>query len=167
MARKKKSKRKAPRRSKRSVDDAEIEELVIVPVRNMILFPGVVLPLMLGRESSVLAVRAAVEDLRSRLPASTSASGSSSTRSKAQAAGGVLMPHHRTLANLRKKFGSGFGEMAADKRLSGTQRFADGLERWNWLVWRKFRASDWSHQGDLLKILKRDRNAERNPCSHP
>ncbi len=64
MARKKKSKRKAPRGSKRSVDDAEIEELVIVPVRNMILFPGVVLPLMLGRESSVLAVRAAVEDDR-------------------------------------------------------------------------------------------------------
>ena len=64
MARKKKSKRKATRRSKRSVDDTEIEELVIVPVRNMILFPGVVLPLMLGRESSVLAVRAAVEDDR-------------------------------------------------------------------------------------------------------
>ena len=64
MARKKKSKRKTQRRSKRSVDDAEIEELVIVPVRNMILFPGVVLPLMLGRESSVLAVRAAVEDDR-------------------------------------------------------------------------------------------------------
>ena len=64
LARKKKSKRKTQRRSKRSVDDAEIEELVIVPVRNMILFPGVVLPLMLGRESSVLAVRAAVEDDR-------------------------------------------------------------------------------------------------------
>lgn len=64
LARKKKSKGKTQRRSKRSVDDAEIEELVIVPVRNMILFPGVVLPLMLGRESSVLAVRAAVEDDR-------------------------------------------------------------------------------------------------------
>ena len=64
MARKKKSKRKTQRRSRRSVDDTEIEELVIVPVRNMILFPGVVLPLMLGRESSVLAVRAAVEDDR-------------------------------------------------------------------------------------------------------
>ncbi|MDB2575837.1 endopeptidase La [Planctomycetota bacterium] len=64
LARKKTSKRKTQRRSKRSVDDAEIEELVIVPVRNMILFPGVVLPLMLGRESSVLAVRAAVEDDR-------------------------------------------------------------------------------------------------------
>ncbi|MDG1983732.1 MAG: endopeptidase La [Planctomycetota bacterium] len=64
MARKKKSKRKARRSSKRSVEETEVEELVIVPVRNMILFPGVVLPLMLGRESSVLAVRAAVEDDR-------------------------------------------------------------------------------------------------------
>ena len=63
MARKKKSKRKARRRQP-STAESEVEELVIVPVRNMILFPGVVLPLMLGRESSVLAVRAAVEDER-------------------------------------------------------------------------------------------------------
>jgi len=35
-------------------------EIAIVPVRNMILFPGVALPLMLGREQSVAAVRAAV-----------------------------------------------------------------------------------------------------------
>lgn len=42
----------------------EYEELVIVPVRNMILFPGVVLPLMLGRERSVIAVRAAVAEER-------------------------------------------------------------------------------------------------------
>ncbi|MEM9383141.1 MAG: LON peptidase substrate-binding domain-containing protein, partial [Planctomycetota bacterium] len=43
-------------------EDEIIEDLVIVPVRNMILFPGVALPLMLGREASVVAVRAAVED---------------------------------------------------------------------------------------------------------
>ncbi|MEM1450858.1 MAG: endopeptidase La [Planctomycetota bacterium] len=43
-------------------EDEIVEDLVIVPVRNMILFPGVALPLMLGREASVLAVRAAVED---------------------------------------------------------------------------------------------------------
>ncbi|MEC8496159.1 MAG: hypothetical protein VXZ39_14610, partial [Planctomycetota bacterium] len=34
--------------------EEELEELLIVPVRNMILFPGVVLPLMLGRERSVV-----------------------------------------------------------------------------------------------------------------
>ena len=39
-------------------------ELVIVPVRNMILFPGVVLPLLLGRERSVVSVRAAVAEER-------------------------------------------------------------------------------------------------------
>ncbi|MEM8709502.1 MAG: endopeptidase La [Planctomycetota bacterium] len=51
------------RGSKVSPED-EFEELVIVPVRNMILFPGVVLPLMLGRERSVVAVRAAVAEER-------------------------------------------------------------------------------------------------------
>ena len=40
-------------------EDELVEDLVIVPVRNMILFPGVALPLLLGREASVLAVRAA------------------------------------------------------------------------------------------------------------
>lgn len=33
----------------------------IVPVRNMVLFPGVVLPLMIGRERSILAIREAVQ----------------------------------------------------------------------------------------------------------
>ncbi len=37
-------------------------ELVLVPVRNMVLFPGVVLPLMIGRESSLAAVLHAVEN---------------------------------------------------------------------------------------------------------
>jgi len=36
-------------------------ELLIIPVRNMILFPGVVLPLMVGRERSITAIQAAVE----------------------------------------------------------------------------------------------------------
>ncbi|MEZ6013488.1 MAG: endopeptidase La [Planctomycetota bacterium] len=36
-----------------------ILDVAIVPVRNMILFPGVALPLMLGRDPSVAAVRAA------------------------------------------------------------------------------------------------------------
>ncbi|MEC7231764.1 MAG: LON peptidase substrate-binding domain-containing protein, partial [Planctomycetota bacterium] len=44
--------------------EEELEELLIVPVRNMILFPGVVLPLMLGRERSVVSVRAAVAEER-------------------------------------------------------------------------------------------------------
>ncbi len=49
---------------RRSKGRGDTEELVIVPVRNMILFPGVVLPLMLGRERSVVAVRAAVAEER-------------------------------------------------------------------------------------------------------
>src|SRR5262249_42889038 len=41
-------------------DDA----LVIIPVRNMILFPGMILPLNLGRESSVVAAQQAVRSER-------------------------------------------------------------------------------------------------------
>ncbi|MEM9803068.1 MAG: endopeptidase La [Planctomycetota bacterium] len=65
---KKKSARRSTSRSakangkKRTSEDDDLEVMVIVPVRNMILFPGVVLPLMLGRESSVVAVRAAVAE---------------------------------------------------------------------------------------------------------
>jgi len=69
--------RKAPRRKRAGgsgpAPGAEVPEpgsgepelpadhLHIVPVRNMVLFPGVVLPLMIGRERSILAVREAVE----------------------------------------------------------------------------------------------------------
>lgn len=42
------------------VDDLPPDQLHIVPVRNMVLFPGVVLPLMIGRERSILAVQEAV-----------------------------------------------------------------------------------------------------------
>ena len=37
-------------------DDA----IVVIPVRNMILFPGMILPLNLGRESSVAAAQHAM-----------------------------------------------------------------------------------------------------------
>ncbi len=68
----KKAVRKASKKSQRKGTAArgrrgpadDTEEIVIVPVRNMILFPGVVLPLMLGRERSVVAVRAAVAEER-------------------------------------------------------------------------------------------------------
>ncbi|MAE47228.1 MAG: endopeptidase La [Planctomycetes bacterium] len=36
-------------------------EVVLVPVRNMVLFPGVVLPLMVGREATVRAIQAAAK----------------------------------------------------------------------------------------------------------
>ncbi len=39
-------------------------ELVVIPVRNMVLFPGVVLPLMIGRQPSILAVQAATAENR-------------------------------------------------------------------------------------------------------
>ncbi|MEE2941356.1 MAG: LON peptidase substrate-binding domain-containing protein, partial [Planctomycetota bacterium] len=73
-AKKPASRRTAAARSKKAVSrrkprgrgsrEEELEELLIVPVRNMILFPGVVLPLMLGRERSVVSVRAAVAEER-------------------------------------------------------------------------------------------------------
>jgi ATP-dependent Lon protease len=40
---------------------ANERDLMIVPVRNMILFPGVVLPLMVGRERSIVAIQTAVQ----------------------------------------------------------------------------------------------------------
>ncbi len=39
----------------------EVREILIVPVRNMILFPGVVLPLMVGRPLSIRSIQAAVQ----------------------------------------------------------------------------------------------------------
>lgn len=56
--------KKRARRKARSRSAAAELEVVIVPVRNMVLFPGVVLPLMIGREQSVRAVRAAMEESR-------------------------------------------------------------------------------------------------------
>ncbi|MDA1266269.1 MAG: endopeptidase La [Planctomycetota bacterium] len=57
------AKQRARRKKQTPARRPKVEELevVIVPVRNMVLFPGVVLPLMIGREPSVLAVQAAVE----------------------------------------------------------------------------------------------------------
>jgi ATP-dependent Lon protease len=60
---KKRARRKARPRRRPANLPAELE-IVVVPVRNMVLFPGVVLPLMIGREQSVLAVREAVEGSR-------------------------------------------------------------------------------------------------------
>ena len=58
---KKRARKKPVARKKRAPRELEI---VVVPVRNMVLFPGVVLPLMIGREQSVRAVREAVEEVR-------------------------------------------------------------------------------------------------------
>jgi len=57
------AKKRARRKARPKPSTTELE-LVIVPVRNMVLFPGVVLPLMIGREQSVRAVRAAMEESR-------------------------------------------------------------------------------------------------------
>ena len=40
------------------------DAIALVPIRNMVLFPGVIAPLSLGREASVLAAREAVRDER-------------------------------------------------------------------------------------------------------
>jgi len=39
-------------------------EMLIIPVRNMILFPGMILPVMVGRERSIRAIQEAVRDSR-------------------------------------------------------------------------------------------------------
>ena len=68
MAKKKAGKKKASRKKtsgKKAAKKAKPREnerdLMIVPVRNMILFPGVVLPLMVGRERSIVAIQTAVQ----------------------------------------------------------------------------------------------------------
>ena len=38
--------------------------LIIIPVRNMVLFPGVVLPIMLSREVSIAAAKEALQNKR-------------------------------------------------------------------------------------------------------
>src|SRR5262245_64382690 len=40
------------------------DELIIVPVRNTVLFPGLVLPITLGRPKSIAAAQQAVRDQR-------------------------------------------------------------------------------------------------------
>ncbi|MFT4539619.1 MAG: ATP-dependent Lon protease [Planctomycetota bacterium] len=45
----------------RAIKDGGVSELIVVPVRNLILFPGVAMPLMIGRAGSIRAVQAAVE----------------------------------------------------------------------------------------------------------
>tara|TARA_R110002126_G_scaffold41590_3_gene120797 strand:+ start:10927 stop:13323 length:2397 start_codon:yes stop_codon:yes gene_type:complete len=54
----KKRTKKAPR--KRKAKEAPTE-LIVLPVRNMILFPGVALPLMVGRQRTIAAIQAAVQ----------------------------------------------------------------------------------------------------------
>ncbi len=57
-----KTRRKAARKtSRKAADEPIVDELIILAVRGMTLFPGVVLPIVVGRERSVRAVQAAVQ----------------------------------------------------------------------------------------------------------
>lgn len=58
------AKKRRKKRSQAKAQEAAEIEVILVPVRNMVLFPGVVLPLMIGREASVRAVREAVDTNR-------------------------------------------------------------------------------------------------------
>jgi len=52
------------KRAKRSATAGQedgLQELIVLPVRNMILFPGVALPLMVGRDRSIRAIQAAMQ----------------------------------------------------------------------------------------------------------
>lgn len=56
--------RKKPRPKKKASSKSPakgLQEIIILPVRNMILFPGVALPLMIGRERSIRAIQAAMQ----------------------------------------------------------------------------------------------------------
>ena len=55
VAKKKATKRVAKKRSRKD------DELILVAVRGMVLFPGVILPISIGRPSSVRAIQAAVQ----------------------------------------------------------------------------------------------------------
>lgn len=58
---KKATRKKAGSRTKKGADD---NELILVAVRGMVLFPGVVLPISVGRPKSVAAIQAAVQSGR-------------------------------------------------------------------------------------------------------
>ena len=61
MTRAKKSRKKSKKSLETSAAEPEALELIVIPVRNLILFPGVAMPLMIGRTGSIRAVQAAVQ----------------------------------------------------------------------------------------------------------
>lgn len=60
--RKTRKKSKAPKRSAARRRKSATDEIILLPVRGMLLFPGVVLPVMIGRERSIRAIQAAVAE---------------------------------------------------------------------------------------------------------
>lgn len=65
MARKKARKKATPSHARRrrasGARSTEVRRVVVIPVRNLILFPGVPMPLMVGRDSSIRALQTAVQ----------------------------------------------------------------------------------------------------------
>jgi ATP-dependent Lon protease len=55
---------KAPARAGQPTLDIPEDALILLPVRNLVLFPGMILPVAIGRESSVAAAQAAVKSER-------------------------------------------------------------------------------------------------------
>ena len=53
-----------PDRARRTLPPLPPDALIIVPVRNTVLFPGLVLPITLGRPKSIAAAQQAVRDQR-------------------------------------------------------------------------------------------------------
>ena len=74
-------------------------------------------------------------------------------------------PHQIALQRLRQLFGSGMQFMRMCKKIGGEQVWADADEKWQWLVYRKFTANQYSKFSNLLKGLKAERSCEKNPCS--
>src|ERR1700690_2681000 len=56
--------KEGPSQSGGSIPQIPSDALIIVPVRNTVLFPGLVLPITLGRQKSIAAAQQAVRDQR-------------------------------------------------------------------------------------------------------
>ncbi|RYG94694.1 MAG: endopeptidase La, partial [Alphaproteobacteria bacterium] len=54
----------APAEAQRSYPELPADAMIIVPVRNFVMFPDVVMPLTLGRPASTNAAQAAVRESR-------------------------------------------------------------------------------------------------------
>ncbi|QDU67096.1 endopeptidase La [Engelhardtia mirabilis] len=59
-----KTKSRAGSKSARERDDWPADQMIVVAVRGMVLFPGVVLPVVVGRERSIKAIQAAIQGER-------------------------------------------------------------------------------------------------------
>ena len=76
-------------------------------------------------------------------------------------------PHQIALARLRRRFGAGMSFMRRCKLVGAETIWETGAKKWQWLVYRKFTANQYSQMSNRLKELKAERSCAANPCSTP